>query len=128
MEDEFSAAPSEALADYVYLIIVDGLRVDGMDSMPYLSELAAQGGYGIMTVPEPTFSRPAYARIITGASSSITGINSNIQARRLTIPTIYDIIADQGGVKTGASAYKWFYEIAVGTPLPDRERVREQDR
>ncbi|NLI70146.1 MAG: sulfatase-like hydrolase/transferase [Firmicutes bacterium] len=115
MENEFSAQPSEALADHVYLIIVDGLRVDGMDSMPYLSELASQGGYGIMTVPEPTFSRPAYARIITGASSSITGINSNMQARKLDIPTIYDLAVSQG-LTTGASAYKWFYEIAVGTP------------
>lgn len=107
--------PTEPLVQYVYLIIVDGLRVDGMDYMPYVSEMASRGGYGIMEVEEPTYSRPAYARIITGASSSINGINSNFQIRRLAIPTIYDIAADRG-LRTGASAYKWFYELAVGVP------------
>lgn len=102
--------PTEPLADYVYLIIVDGLRVDGMDEMPYVSEMASNGGYGIMQVEEPTYSRPAYARIITGASSSINGINGNFQTWKLSLPTIYDI-AVNNGLKTGASAYHWFYEL-----------------
>ncbi len=107
--------PTEPLAEYVYFVIVDGLRVDGMEEMPYLRDLASRGSYGVMEVEMPTFSRPAYARIITGASSSVTGINGNFQVRKLHLPTIYDT-ATGAGLRTGASAYHWFYELTVDEP------------
>ncbi len=113
--EEETSPSTEPLVENVYLIVVDGLRVDGLEVMPFVSELASRGSFGIKEVEEPTYSRPAYARTITGASSSINGINSNFQARKLTIPTIYDIAVDEG-LKTGASAYFWFYELAVGIP------------
>lgn len=111
---ELSVA-SPQTAKYLYLIIVDGLRADSLEKMPHLQTLAAGGSSGLMTVQEPTYSRPAYARIITGASSHINGINMNNQERKLSLPTLFDL-ARRSGLQTGASAYKWFYELTIGTP------------
>ena len=115
MVEEELTMPTVPFTEYIYLIVVDGLRVDGMEEMPYLRDMASRGSYGIMEVEMPTFSRPAYARIITGASSSVNGINGNFQVRKLSLPTIYDL-ATNAGLKTGASAYHWFYELTVDEP------------
>ncbi len=112
-----TSPPSEARAENVYLLIVDGLRADYLDDMPYLSKLAEENSSGIIEVSEPTYSRPAYARIITGASSPITGINSNFQEYELKIPTLYHLATD-AGFKTGTSVYKWIYELVVEAPFP----------
>lgn len=107
--------PTERMAEYVYFILVDGLRADTLDRMPFTKSLAEQGSWGIFTVPGPTFSRPAYSRIITGACSSINGISSNNQAKKLFAPTLFDL-ATAEGLRTGASAYKWYYDLVLGPP------------
>lgn len=106
---------TEPMAEHVYLILVDGLRADTLDKMPYTKGLADEGSSGIFTVPGPTFSRPAYARIITGACSSINGISSNNQAKKLFAPTLFDLAYGEG-LKSGASAYKWYYDLLFGPP------------
>jgi len=111
VEKEISEA-GEPFAENVYVILIDGLRVDALEVMPYVSSLAEESSYGVIQVEQPTYSRPAYARLITGASSSVNGINSNAQARRMTIPTLFDLAYD-ADLSTGISAYYWFYDIAV---------------
>lgn len=123
-ENELTA-PSESMAENVYLIIVDGLRVDALEVMPFVSKLAEENSYGIIQVEEPTYSRPSYARLITGASSSINGISSNRQVRKLTLPTLFDI-AVNSGLTTGASAFHWFYEIAVEAPYSEDKTLENQ--
>ena len=107
--------PTERMAKHVYLILVDGLRADTLDQMPYTKSLAEQGSAGIFTVPGPTFSRPAYARIITGACSSINGISANNQEKQLFAPTLFDL-AHAEGLKTAVSAYRWYYDLFYGPP------------
>ncbi len=112
--EEISAL-SEPMADHVYLIVLDGLRADAVDDMPHLKSLGETGAAGVSTVEMPTFSRPAYARIITGACSSVSNINSNEQSRKLNIPNLYDL-ARHAGLKTGGSLYFWFYDLLIGPP------------
>ncbi len=106
---------TEPMAGHVYLLLVDGLRADTLDKMPYTKGLADAGSSGIFTVPGPTFSRPAYARIITGACSSINGISSNNQEKKLFAPTLFDLAYGEG-LTSGASAYKWYYDLLFGPP------------
>ncbi len=113
--ESVTTEPTERMAEHVYLILVDGLRADILDKMPYTKSLADGGSSGIFTVPGPTFSRPAYARIITGACSSINGISSNNQEKKLFAPTLFEL-ASAEGLKSGASAYKWYYDLLFGPP------------
>ena len=120
--ESVTTEPTERMAEHVYLILVDGLRADTLDRMPYTKSLADQGSAGIFTVPGPTFSRPAYARIITGACSSINGISANNQEKQLFAPTLFDL-AHAEGLKTGVSAYRWYYDLFYGPPY----RTGEED-
>ncbi|NLA05739.1 MAG: sulfatase-like hydrolase/transferase, partial [Firmicutes bacterium] len=120
--ESVTTEPTERMAEHVYLILVDGLRADTLDRMPYTKSLADQGSAGIFTVPGPTFSRPAYARIITGACSSINGISANNQEKQLFAPTLFDL-AHGEGLKTGVSAYRWYYDLFYGPPY----RTGEED-
>lgn len=110
-----TSEPTKRMAEHVYFILVDGLRADTLDKMPFTKSLADEGSCGIFTVPGPTFSRPAYARIITGASSSINGISANAQEKKLFAPTLFDLAAGEG-LKTGVSAYRWYYDLVLGPP------------
>ncbi|HOB87798.1 MAG TPA: alkaline phosphatase family protein [Bacillota bacterium] len=114
LEEEISPF-TEPMAQNVYLILIDGMRADSLPDMPFVQSLADMGSSGVIVVEEPTFSRPAYARIITGASSSISNIKTNDQARKLNLPNLFDL-ARFSGLKTGGSLYYWFYELVVGPP------------
>lgn len=120
--DSITTEPTAPMVEHVYLILVDGLRADTFDKMPFTKSLADQGSFGIFTVPAPTFSRPAYTRIITGACSSINGISSNNQEKKLFAPTLFDL-AEGEGLKAGLSAYRWYYDLLYGPPY----RTGEED-
>lgn len=120
--DSTITEPTDPMAEHVYLILVDGLRADTLERMPYTRSLADQGSVGLFTVPAPTFSRPAYTRIITGACSSINGISSNNQEKKLFAPTLFGL-AQGEGLKTGLSAYRWYYDLLFGPPY----RTGEED-
>lgn len=107
------------LAESVYLIVIDGLRYDiaVSDDMPYLSGLRSRAAWGEMKTGLPSYSRPGYARIISGAPAELTGLTMNDQEASSPVPTVFSLAA-AAGLRIAASAHHWFLELAENK-LPD---------
>ncbi|MGE5549814.1 MAG: alkaline phosphatase family protein [Bacteroidota bacterium] len=104
------------IAGAVYLIVVDGLRHDTAHSeaMPFLAELRRNGAaWGMLRAGLPSYSRPAYARIITGAPAELTGLTMNDQDGRSPVPTVFSLAA-KAGLRTASSAHAWIRELVDG--------------
>lgn len=96
----------------VCLIIIDGLRLDAINSMPFVKNLidSNKALFSISKVEKPTISRPGYMRILTGSSTDINGIFSNIQHIPSPILGISDLAISKK-LKTSLCGYFWVYEL-----------------
>lgn len=104
------------IANAVYLIVIDGLRYDTTqtDAMPFLAGLKRNGAaWGRMRVGLPSYSRPGYARIISGAPTELTGLTMNDQDGPSPVPTVFSLAA-KAGLRTASSAHFWIRELADG--------------
>ncbi|NLG83408.1 MAG: sulfatase-like hydrolase/transferase [Firmicutes bacterium] len=103
----------------VYLIVVDGLRYDVAHStaMPFLRGLKQTAAWGKVRVGLPSYSRPGYARLLTGASTELTGLTMNEQTKAAPVPTVFSL-AREAGLSTAASAHYWVKELVEGTSGP----------
>lgn len=116
LEGGSRARPYEA----VYLIVIDGLRFDVAHSaaMPFLRSLERTAAWGKARAGLPSYSRPGYTRLLTGAPSELTGLTMNDQSAPSPVPTIFSL-AREAGLGTAASAYYWVMEICEppGSPV-----------
>lgn len=93
-------------------VLVDGLSVRGALNMPRLTQLVSTGNMSRWRVQaaQPTWSRPNYATIITGVPPSTHGIQQNEDTRRLTVPTLFERLHEEG--ERGAIAgYHWWGDL-----------------
>lgn len=65
------------LAGRVVIAIIDGLRLDVSQELPYLNELRARGAHGRARAQYPTWSRPGYVNILTGVPPAHSGVRTN---------------------------------------------------
>ena len=101
------------IVEAVYLIVVDGLRLDvtQTEAMPFLARLRRSSAWGRMRVGLPSYSRPGYERILSGAPADLTGLTMNEQTASSPVPTIFSL-ARAAGLRTAASAHYWVMELA----------------
>lgn len=96
----------------VCLVIVDSLKFESAQKMPYLMSLASSNN-GILykgICESPTYSRPGYERILTGSSTLINGVASNMFILPTLTPDLF-YIAKKQKLITSASAFIWFKEL-----------------
>ncbi|MCX7951829.1 MAG: alkaline phosphatase family protein [Clostridiales bacterium] len=107
-----SITSSKKSNDKICLIIIDGLRLDTISSMPFIKNLIDSNiaSFSISKAEKPTLSRPGYMRILTGSPTNINGIFSNIQHIPSPILGISDL-ALYKKLKTSLCGYFWVYEL-----------------
>ncbi len=117
----------ESMKQKLVVVIIDGLNDETAREELGFAEGLIEVKKGLKTTVQsilPSLSRPCYASIFTGAPSHVTGIVSNTQSSKLTIPSIFDLIEKEGGV-SAISGYHWMSELYHEAPFDyvlDREQ------
>jgi hypothetical protein len=93
------------------LVVVDGLRADSSEQMPFVNELRAKGFSGVLRVGQPSYSKPGYAAISTGARQDVTGVILNEFQGETPAETIWSV-AREYGLTTATVADEWWTELA----------------
>ncbi|MGN6106704.1 MAG: alkaline phosphatase family protein [Kofleriaceae bacterium] len=83
-------APTPRLARRVYLVIVDGLRLDRSYELPYFDELRRRGADTEASSHYPTWSVPNYVSILAGVPPSASGVRTNYHTTPVTLDTLMD--------------------------------------
>jgi hypothetical protein len=78
------------LARRVFLVIVDGLRLDKSYELPFLDELRRHGIDSEAQSHYPTWSRPNYVSILTGVPPSASGVRTNHHATPVALDSLMD--------------------------------------
>ncbi|GIW49062.1 MAG: hypothetical protein KatS3mg079_538 [Caloramator sp.] len=96
----------------VCLIIVDGLRLDAINNMPFIQNLIKNNDaeFTISISDKPTLSRAGYMRILTGVPTYINGISSNNQHIPSPVFSVSDLAIRQR-LKTALCGYFWIDEL-----------------
>lgn len=84
------------LARRVFLVIVDGLRLDRSYQLPFLDELRRRGIDAEATAHFPTWSRPNYVSILTGVPPSASGVRTNHHATPVQLDALMDRVRAAG--------------------------------
>ena len=102
----YAGAPSSG----VVLVVIDGLRDDVSQKMPYLNELRKTAAYGAMRSGQPSFSKPSYTVISSGAWQEVTGIVLNSSAGPTAVDTVFRS-AKRSGLRVAMDAHEWWEEV-----------------
>ncbi len=78
------------LARRVYLVIIDGLRLDKSYELPYLDELRRRGIDTEASSHYPTWSRPNYVSILTGVPPPASGVRTNHHSTPVALDSLMD--------------------------------------
>ena len=78
------------LARRVFVVIVDGLRLDRSYELPFLDELRRRGVDGEAQSHYPSWSRPNYVSILTGVPPSASGVRTNHHATPVQLDSLMD--------------------------------------
>lgn len=98
------ARASEALAEGVVIVLLDGLGYDASRDMPFLNELRKRGADFECRVGVPSLSLPGRAVIMTGAWQEIHGQTLNLNPRPLPVEHLF-ATAKKRGLSTAHSAH-----------------------
>ncbi len=93
------------LARRVFVVIVDGLRLDSSHGLPFLDSLRRRGVAGEAVSHYPTWSRPNYVSILTGVPPSASGVRTNHHFTPVTLDTLMDRTKAAGLVAASATDY-----------------------
>lgn len=94
----------------VVVIVVDGLTVEGTTRMPFLETIRRSGADFVVRTETPSYSRPGYTVLGTGAKPEVSGISSNDVLGKSVADSIFQRAHDQG-MKTAFVGYSWWLEI-----------------
>ncbi|MGI6642919.1 MAG: alkaline phosphatase family protein [Bacillota bacterium] len=100
----------ESPAEAVVLVVVDGLRNDISQGLQSLNNMRNNGAYGTARAGQPSYSKPGYAVISSGAYQDDTGIVLNDDSGPLVIDTIFRS-AERSGLTTSLVAHDWWVEL-----------------
>jgi hypothetical protein len=106
---------SEALAEQVVIVVLDGLRVDASQQMSTLNQMRAHGANRVLLVGQPSLSKPGWTVIGTGAWPEQSGIASNFTQATIALDTIF-LAANRNGMTTalvGVHGWHQLYPIGV---------------
>jgi hypothetical protein len=78
------------LARRVFVVVIDGLRLDRSYELPFLDELRRRGVDSEATSHYPTWSRPNYVSILTGVPPPASGVRTNHHATPVALDSLMD--------------------------------------
>jgi hypothetical protein len=78
------------LARRVFLIVIDGLRLDRSYELPFLDELRRRGVDSEAVSHYPTWSRPNYVSILTGVPPAASGVRTNHHSEPVVLDSLMD--------------------------------------
>jgi hypothetical protein len=78
------------LARRVFLVVIDGLRLDRSYELPFLDELRRHGVDSEATSHYPTWSRPNYVSILTGVPPHASGVRTNHHTTPVQLDSLMD--------------------------------------
>lgn len=84
------------LARRVFLVVVDGLRLDRSYELRYLDELRRRGVDSEATAHYPTWSRPNYVAILTGVPPPASGVRTNHHTTPVPLDSLMDRVHAAG--------------------------------
>ncbi|HET9993370.1 MAG TPA: alkaline phosphatase family protein, partial [Kofleriaceae bacterium] len=84
------------LARRVFLVIIDGLRLDKSYELPFLDELRRRGADTEAQSHYPTWSRPNYVSILTGVPPVASGVRTNHHSTPVELDSLMDRVKAAG--------------------------------
>jgi hypothetical protein len=102
--------PPEAAPRRVILVVIDGLRLDVSESLPFLNALRAQGVAGRASALFPSLSRPSYAVMASGTTPDRTGVRNNRFAVEVGVDHALARARDAGLGVSGAANLPWWHQ------------------
>src|SRR5215510_4110547 len=78
------------LARRVFLVVIDGLRLDRSYELAFLDELRRRGVDAEATSHYPTWSRPNYVSILTGVPPHASGVRTNHHGTPVQLDSLMD--------------------------------------
>lgn len=78
------------LARRVFLVVIDGLRLDRSYELPFLDELRRRGVDSEAASHYPTWSRPNYVSILTGVPPPASGVRTNHHSTPVPLDSLMD--------------------------------------
>ena len=116
------------LARRVFVVIVDGLRLDKSYELPFLDDVRRKGVDSEASSHYPTWSRPNYVSILTGVPPSASGVRTNHHSMPVALDSLMDR-AHQAGLHTAmATDYDVLPRLFLRPRRARDEFVKEPDR
>ena len=119
------------LARRVFLVIVDGLRLDKSYELPFLDELRRRGVDTEAQSHYPTWSRPNYVSILTGVPPVASGVRTNHHSTPVELDSLMDRVKAAGMHVAFATDYdalpKLFLRKRVGVEKPVATEDEEEE-
>jgi hypothetical protein len=78
------------LARRVFLVVIDGLRLDRSYELAHLDELRRRGVDGEATADYPSWSRPNYVSILSGVPPAASGVRTNHHDTPVQLDSLMD--------------------------------------
>jgi hypothetical protein len=119
---DFSATRrGPTLAEHVVVVVIDGLRVDAARGLSSFQPATGARSVrtGVVSVSQPSYSKPTWSVICTGAGQAITGVAMNTYAK----PFISNIFSEAkaSGRSTALVGSDW-WEPLIG-PWADQKHI-----
>ena len=108
------------LARRVFLVIIDGLRLDKSHDLPLLDALRRRGVDSKASSHYPTWSRPNYVSILAGVPPSASGVRTNHHATPVTLDTLMDRVR-AAGMRVGTATDYDVLPTLFLRPRPTRD-------
>lgn len=93
------------LARRVFVVVVDGLRLDESYELPFIDGLRRRGVDSEAQSHYPTWSRPNYVSILTGVPPRASGVRTNHHSTPVTLDSLMDRTKAAGLTSAMATDY-----------------------
>ncbi|HEY5949304.1 MAG TPA: alkaline phosphatase family protein, partial [Kofleriaceae bacterium] len=80
----------------VFVVIIDGLRLDKSYELPFIDSLRRRGVDGEAQSHYPSWSRPNYVSILTGVPPSASGVRTNHHSTPVALDSLMDRAKEAG--------------------------------
>ncbi|MCL6451099.1 MAG: alkaline phosphatase family protein [Acetobacteraceae bacterium] len=107
------AAATARLTPQVVLVVVDGLRRDTSERLPFLEELRGRGASRVAITGQPSLSLPAVANFGMGAEPEIHGVTTNWYEGTAPLDSVF-ASARRMGLKTAVAGNRNWVQLYGG--------------
>ena len=126
------ALPAGRVSRRVYIVIIDGLRLDKSHDLPFLDQLRRRGASTQAVTHYPTWSRPNYVSILTGVPPTASGVRTNHHTPPVQLDSLMDRVRAAGMRAALGTDYdplpRMFLRRRSAGPQEPIELVTEEDK